>query len=482
MPFSDLREFLAQLEEAGELRRISGAHWNLEMGVISELSFEHQGPALLFEDIVDYPREYRVVTNLLSTVKRSLIALEWNPDQTIEEAMRFFKESYSSFKPAPPATVSWGPVLEHELIGDQVDLLQFPIPLWHELDGGRYIGTGDCVILRDPDNGRINVGTYRLEVHDHCSTGIYQGPENDGAKILRKYWEKGQAAPVAATFGQEPALFLASSGHLGTPPGVSEYELAGFVRRQAIEVIEGKLTGLPIPATAEIAIEGDILPPEVESRNEGPFGEYTGYYMASPVPEPVIRVKALYHRDHPILHGAPPFKPVRGSYASPLSMRSVTGMWRRFEREGIDGIRGIHHVASVGALVIQLQQESDDHVERLIKALTAFRQPNRVFILVDEDIHVDDAKDVLWAIGTRCDPATGIHVDTIETEWIFNPSLTVEQRRHKGKYPFSRMIINACRPYKLRKELPPVNLFSQEMREQAWMKWGTVLTQIKTTK
>lgn len=472
MAFRDLREFLARLEETGELTRLSGAHWNLEMGVISELAFEHQGPALLFENIPDYSSEYRVVTNLCSTERRTLLAMGLDVNLTLGEAMARFKERYASYKPRPPVVVSRAPFQAHEYRGQEIDLLRFPVPLWHELDGGRYIGTGDTIVLRDPDDGRINVGTYRLEVHDRSTTGIYQGPDNDGAKILRKYWAKGQPAPVAASFGQDPAIFLTASGCLGAPSGVPEYEYAGFVRGEAVEVVEGKVTGLPIPAGAEIAIEGEIPPPEAESRNEGPFGEYTGYYMASAVPEPVIRVKALYHRDQPILHGAPPFKPVKGHYSSPFPGRTVTGLWTRLERMGIRGILGVRSLGPQGAMIIQIRQESGEHVPQLLKALGSVPSPQRMFVIVDHDIDMDDPKDVFWAIGTRCEPTSGITVDTVQTEWVFNPALTIEQRNKKGRYPFSRMIINACRPYKHLAELPPVNLFSEERRAQAWSKWG----------
>ena len=475
MPFKDLREFIAKLEQASELKRVSGAHWDLEMGVISELSFEQQGPALLFENIPDHSPDYTVVSNLCSTQRRALMALEWDPGQSLGEAMSSWKKRYTGYKGLPPVTVQRGPILENEKSGDEIDLLQFPVPRWHERDGGRYIGTGDCIILKDPDDGQINVGTYRLQLHDATTTGIYQGIGNDGTKIVRKYWERGQAAPLAATFGCEPVLFLTSSGRLGAPSRVPEYEYAGFLRGEPVEVIEGKLTGLPIPATAEIAIEGEVPPPQTESRGEGPFGEYTGYYMGSMVPEPVVRVKRLYYRNKPILLGAPPFKPVQGHYAAPLPMRVVTGLWTRLERAGIGGILGIRDLANVGATVIQIRQESEEHTEQIIESVSSFPMPQRVFIVVDEDVDIDDAKDVLWAVGTRCDPAIGVSVNSIKTGWVFNPQLVIEERKKKGTYPFSRMIINACRPYKLLKELPPVNVFSPEMREQTRKKWGDVL-------
>jgi 4-hydroxy-3-polyprenylbenzoate decarboxylase len=475
MAYRDLRGFLTKLEDGGDLKRVSGAHWDMEIGVISELSFEHQGPSLLFGDIPDYPPDYRVVTNLCSTLRRALLALEMDPNLRLLEAMKIVKERHSSYKPVPPTMVSKGPVLDHEFTGDEIDLLRFPVPRWHEKDGGRYIGTGDCVILRDPDTGRVNVGTYRLEIHDRSTTGIWQGGAgNDGAKIIRKYWAKEKPAPVAATFGQEPILFCASSGW--TPPGVPEYEYAGFIRGEPIEVVEGKVTGLPIPATAEIAIEGDVPPPESESRDEGPFGEYTGYYMLSEVAAPIIRIKALYHRDSPILLGAPPFKPVSGEYVSPLPIRTLNGIWRRLEEAGLRGILGVDHLASLGATVIQVLQESEDQVERIMDILSKIPAPQRLTIIVDDDIDIEDAKDVLWAVGTRCDPATAVRVDTIETSWVYNPLLTLEQRKRPGvRYPFSRLVINACRPYKLRGELPPVNVFSEKLRRDAWNKWGKTI-------
>ena len=197
--------------------------------------------------------------------------------------------------------------------------------------------------------------------------------------------------------------------------------------------------------------------------------------MGSMVPEPVVRVKRLYYRNKPILLGAPPFKPVQGHYAAPLPMRVVTGLWTRLERAGIGGILGIRDLANVGATVIQIRQESEEHTEQIIESVSSFPMPQRVFIMVDEDVDIDDAKDVLWAVGTRCDPAIGVSVNSIKTGWVFNPQLVIEERKKKGTYPFSRMIINACRPYKLLKELPPVNVFSPEMREQTRKKWGDVL-------
>jgi UbiD family decarboxylase len=471
MPYNDLRSFVAELEKRGELKRIQGAHWDLEIGVISELSFERGGPALLFEEISGYPREYRLLTNLCSTVKRSLLAIDMPTDLSIGEAMERWREFYRSYQPVPPVKVGSAPFRENVLEGESVDLLRFPVPKWHEKDGGRYIGTGCTEILRDPESGKVNVGTYRLMVHDRNTTGMYQGPSNDGMRMIQKYWAKGKPCPIAITLGEEPVIFLTACGRLGCPSGIPEYDFAGAVRKEPVEVIEGELTGLPIPASAEIVLEGIIPPPEVERKGEGPFGEYTGYYMGGTVPQPVVKINRIYYRSDPILLGAPPFKPVSGHYASPLPFRLVTGLWSRLEKAGIQGIRAIRDLVNVGGVVISIRQQDENHVNRLIAILDKSPIQQRLVVLVDDDVDVDDPREVLWAMGTRSDPATGTKVSTVESDWVFNPMHNLEQREDKPTYPFSRLIVNACRPYSRLSEFPPVNLFGAERRKEAWKKW-----------
>jgi UbiD family decarboxylase len=481
MAFKDLRAYLERLDEIGELQRIPGAHWDLEMGVLGELAFEQHGPALLFQEVPDYPPEYGVVTNLCSTERRVQAAFGLDPDAPLGEGVAWLKAKMDSFQPVPPTVVGDGPVLEHVKTGDDIDLLEFPVPVWHELDGGRFIGTGDCFIVRDPETGAINVGTYRMQVHDRNTTGLWQALSTDGRRALRKYWEKGESAPVAVTFGQEPVLFLASCGHLGVPRGVPELEFAGHVRGEPVEVVLGKLTGLPIPANAEIAIEGELPPPQAEMRDEGPFGEYTGYYAGGVAPEPVVHVKALYHRTNPIMVGAPPMKPVAGAYCSPMPSGMLTSLWTKLDQM-VTGVLRVQDIASVGAIVVQLRQENKDTVPRVVDALTELPINWRMFVLVDEDIDVEDAKDVVWAIGSRCDPATGVSINTIQSTWGLNPHLPVDYRKKmrsieaaNSGYAFSRMIINACRPYAMRDQLGPVNQFSHERRAEARQKWGHLL-------
>lgn len=466
----DLRAFLGVLESRGELKRISGADPQFEIGAVAELSFEKSGPALLFDRINGYPPSYRVAVNLCSTRQRSLLALGLDPEMSEPEFQHLGKKRWGSYKPIAPVVVREAPLFDNVKKGKDVDLLQFPVPVWHELDGGPFIGTGSAVIQKDPETGFINVGTYRSQLHDRYTTGILPGTGKDGWKIMRKYWKEGKACPVAVSFGPEPIIFLTASGNTGCPSGVFEYEHAGFLCGEPIPVIEGPVTGLPISAHSEIAIEGEIPPPQEESRREGPFGEWTGYYMATALPEPVVRVKALYYRNDPILFGAPPFKPHRESYAFNLRMPSESGILNRLQKLGLPA-RRVTNLASLGATVVSVQQETGDDVDRIMRALDKMNMPSRLILLVDDDVDLGDPLDVLWAVGTRFDPTTGVRVSVTHSEWFFNPLRTMEERLQEGPIPHKRLIVSGCRPFDRLKDFAPVNLFSEKRRKEVWEKW-----------
>src|SRR6266508_5403149 len=136
MPLADLRTFLRQMEERGDLKTIRGADRNLEIGVITELSLQHNGPALLFDEIPGYPAGYRVASNVCSTAQRTLLALGMDPGLTDAEATALLRERLANYRPVPPRVVEGGPVLENIRTGDDVDLDQFPVPVWHEQDAG----------------------------------------------------------------------------------------------------------------------------------------------------------------------------------------------------------------------------------------------------------------------------------------------------------------------------------------------------------
>ncbi|MDP6087858.1 MAG: UbiD family decarboxylase [Nitrospinota bacterium] len=173
MSFADLRSFLDCLDERGDLRKIDGVHWDLEIGTLTELMIEQSNhPALLFDNIPGYPQGHRVLSNSLSTIPRTAIALGLPVEANGLEVLHHWRTKMRTFQPVAPAPVQKGPVLENVTRGEDVNMWDFPSPKWHESDGDRMLGTGSAVILRDPDTGHLNVGTYRLAVHDENTPGF----------------------------------------------------------------------------------------------------------------------------------------------------------------------------------------------------------------------------------------------------------------------------------------------------------------------
>jgi UbiD family decarboxylase len=158
---NDLRFFIEALADLGELRTVDGADWNLEIGALTEIGADQNSPALLFERIKGYPAGYRVLSNILTSQKLTALILGLSPELSEVELLNTWRSHLSSLKPLPPQTVTDGPILENVMEGEAVDLESFPVPLWHEKDGGRYIGTGCAVITKDPDGVEVNLGTYR---------------------------------------------------------------------------------------------------------------------------------------------------------------------------------------------------------------------------------------------------------------------------------------------------------------------------------
>jgi len=274
--YDDMQSFISALDKKGKLRKIDGAHWDLEIGTIHEIVSERQGPALLFDQIPGYPKGYRVATNLLNFKMAQKLALGFDEAMADMEVIRYWKEKMKDFVPVPPEQVDDAPIFENILTEEKLDLFMFPTPKWHEDDGGRYIGTGVITITKDPEEGWVNCGTYRVMIQDQKTLSFYVSPGKHGRMMREKYWAKGEPCPVVICFGMDLMLYTLST--ISLPWGVSEFDVTGFLKGKPIQVVKGKATGLPIPATAEIAVEGFAPPPSEDVRPEGPFGEWTGYY------------------------------------------------------------------------------------------------------------------------------------------------------------------------------------------------------------
>ena len=151
MPFNDLREFIDAARALGQVKEIHGAHWNLEIGALTELfAFKEPSPLVLFDQIPDHNISFRVASNLINTPARSGLTVGMPADAAPIELVARWKELLKNVRPIPPRVLSNGPILENVKTGDEIDMTIFPTPHWHELDGGRYIGTADCVITGEP--------------------------------------------------------------------------------------------------------------------------------------------------------------------------------------------------------------------------------------------------------------------------------------------------------------------------------------------
>ena len=231
--FEDLRQYIEQVMEMGECRLFEGTDWDLEIGTITELMSKPGMPLLLFDRIKGYKAGYQVVTNLVASHRRVCLLLGLPEEKTgVGLIQAYMEKTKGGFRAVPPVEVNTGPVKDNVHIGQDVDLFEFPTPRWHELDGGRYIGTGHMVITRDPDEGWVNFGAYRVQIQDKNTASIFMMPGKDGDVIRRKYWAKGLSCPVAISCGQEPLLYLASIHSI--PWGVSEYDYAGWLKSSKI--------------------------------------------------------------------------------------------------------------------------------------------------------------------------------------------------------------------------------------------------------
>jgi 4-hydroxy-3-polyprenylbenzoate decarboxylase len=472
--WSDFREFLAAVEQHGDVRRVENAACDLEIGTLVELMTDREGPMLLFERIQGYPESYRIAAKPYVTPRRSAIALGLPTDVSPFEMFRLWRERVRDYRPVAPVEVSSGPVMENVFEDDRVDLTRFPVPRWHEKDGGPYFGTGCAVITRDPDEDWVNAGTYRCMLHDARTIGVDAAPYHHGNLHMRKWWARGQAAPVAVVVTPDPALFWCAS--TGLPWGTSEYEYAGFVRGEPLPVLRGPRTGLMLPATAELIVEGEVPPPDVEQRVEGPFGEFTGYYAGGEKMRPVLRVQGLYHRTDPILHGDPPVRPPHDVWGCPPGS-TILRVWDGLDKCGIPGIKGVYVPVGGGALtmVVAIKQQYAGHARQVGRVASGLVHTFfRIVIVVDEDIDPSNAEEVLWAVATRSDPETTWETEPECSSNTLDPIIPPDRKKYARGLTNSRALIVACRPWEWMDEFPAVNRASEELRQRTLEKWRSL--------
>lgn len=477
-PLLSLRSFVEAVSNNGELTQVDGAHWDLEIGAIAELNYKQpKAKALLFDNITDYDPGYRVLTASIVTSERLGRTLNLGPnlsDAELKAALRGKPSKWASeSEKFTFCEVEDSPVFENTAKGDEINLLNFPVPKWHEHDGGRYIGTGCFVVTMDPDTKKYNGGCYRMEVQDEGrSVTLAAVPGKHGAQHIDRWFKKGERAPVAVSFGHDPLLLIV--GGTEVPAGIFELDYAGAILQQQIPVVRGPVTGLPIPSGAEIAIEGWLSPDN--TRREGPFGEWTGYYSGDGRPSLAIDIEALYFRNNPILLGAPPSKPPH-DYSYMRTMLKSAMIEDELTATGISGVQGAWaHEAGGGRLFIAVSVEQrfaghSRQVGYMAAQCPTAAYMNRFVVVVDEDIDPSDLDQVVWAMSTRCDPA--IDIEILHKTWgsKLDPMLAPDAPSYNN-----RAVVDACKPFERRDSFPRVAESDPKFLKEVSDKWVHLFT------
>lgn len=413
----DLRSHLACLESTGRLQRVRCAvrledelaclaRWAIEGAAASERY------AILFENVVGHT--IPVAVHLFADHALYAAAIGVSSDRVWtrwSEAMR---------RPRPVSVLADGPVFE--CTHDEPDLSRLPIPVWTPgRDAGPYIPSG-LVITKDPETGVQNLATYRLQVHDNKTLGIFFGSHLQHAARHHAMWSKrGEDTPVAIAIGAAPAIAFGAAAK--TAYGIDELTIAGGLAEADIPVVRAQTVDLNVPATAEFLLEGRI---ERETlRPEGPFGEALGY-MNDAAPAPVIRLSAIHHRRAPIFHGYVQQLPPSDGHIV-MEMGVLGPLWYYLtEKLGVRGITDMAIVpgsAGVSALAVQLARSAVGEAAAIGRALARLNFGQKFIYFVDEDIDVRDPETLNWAISSRVDPSRDITLVDDTTTFQLDPAV-----------------------------------------------------------
>ena len=421
MAFSDLREFITALDKSGDLVRVKKeVDWDMEVGAISRRNFEQSGPAILFEKIKDYSPGYAILNGPVATWRRVAIALGLPPDTSVRQLYAAYEERRE--KKIKPVVVQSAPCQENVMIGSEVDVYKLPAPMVHDGDGGRYIGTWDIIITKDPETGWTNWGMYRFMTHtQNMLTGWPQATSQLAMMMKEKYLPRKQPMPVAIVIGCESLCHMVATDPYR--PGENEADYAGGLRGASVELIQCKTQDLMVPAHAEIVIEGEVLPDRIAL--DGPFGEYPGYYGAGalkPRQSPVIKFDSMTCKKNPIYQTLIT-GPTIGYESTHFSGLSKEAMLYTITSRMCPQVCSVNVLVSRNIAVVQVNGDiTNDMAKRLMVEVFSNLIYIKYVVLIDSDVNPADPVDVLWALSTRVDPGVHMHVFPDMTMEPLDPS------------------------------------------------------------
>lgn len=420
----DLRRFLNQLEQRGQLRRIRTlVDPDLEIAEIANRLLQRGGPALVFENVKGSP--YSIAINVMGTVERICWAMNMEQQQELEE---LGKKLAMLQQPKPPKKVSqaieFGKVLfdvvrakpnrdffppcqQVVIEGADLDLSQIPMIRPYSGDAGRIITLG-LVITRDCETGTPNVGVYRLQLQSKTTMTVHWLSVRGGARHLRKAAEQGKKLEVAIALGVDPLIIMAAATPI--PVDLSEWLFAGLYGGSGVKLAKCKTVDLEVPADSEFVLEGTITPGEVLP--DGPFGDHMGYY-GGVEDSPLVRFHCLTHRDDPIylttFSGRPPKEEAMMAIAL---NRIYTPILRQQIPEITDFFLPMEAL-SYKAAIIAIDKAYPGQARRAAlafwSALPQFTYTKFV-IVVDKSINIRDPRQVVWAVTSKVDPVRDVFI------------------------------------------------------------------------
>lgn len=410
MAYRDLQDFIRVLDEKGLLKRVRAeVDRDLEITEIYDRVVKVGGPALLFENVKGSP--YPVLINAFGTYERLNLAFEVDKIDDIAREIYELMDmgSYVGFMnrlrsvPKLARLAKIFPKKVERAISQEVeeepDLNKLPVLKCWPQDGGRFI-TLPLVITKDPETGQQNMGMYRLQVYDERTTGMHWHIHKDGREIYEKYKKLGGRMPVSVALGCDPATIYSATAPL--PKEIDEMLFAGFLRKAPLEIVKSKTNDIYVPANAEFVLEGYVNVDEM--REEGPFGDHTGYYSLKDM-YPVFHVTCITHRKNPVYPATVVGKPpMEDCFLGKATERIFLPLIKIQCPEIVDinfPLEGVFH----NCVIVSIKKRYPGQAKKVMHALWGMGQMmyTKMIIVVDEDVDPQDMSTVAWKIFNNID-------------------------------------------------------------------------------